>query len=106
MVLLQYLLKHYQQVDLLVMATPQATQEWGTANLARQLGTRPFQRIDDQCPLVLGQVKCTDCNWMHLAINQSLLAAVTAASEDAEQLTWPQSDCRVCEAHASESELS
>lgn len=70
---LQYLLKHYQQADVLVMATPSSAQEWGTTKLAKQLGTDLFQPIDDHNPLVLGRVKCTDCTWMHLAIDQSLL---------------------------------
>ena len=73
---LQYLMKHYQQVDLLVMATPEATIEWGDAKLARQLGTNAFILLDDQHPLVVDRVKCTDCNWLHLAIDQSLITSV------------------------------
>ena len=70
---LQYLLKHYQTVDLLVMATPQAQPEWGTIKLATQLGTKAFRCLDDRDDLVSGRVKCSDCVWMHLAIDQSLL---------------------------------
>ena len=71
----QYLLKHYQEADLLVMATPKATREWGTRKLATQLGTDAFRSVSDQHPLVLGRMKCSDCSWMHLAIDQSLLTA-------------------------------